>query len=91
MEKNPILNSPYEEPKLHYHTNSSGELDYEQIVEGRRYFVSGINVIPTRQDPQGKIFDLNDLAEDYGTLCTSQKIRRYYGKSDDRNNRNEQR
>lgn len=67
MEKNPILNSPYEEPKLHYHTNSSGELDYEQIVEGRRYFVPGINVIPTRQGPQGEIFELNDLAAEYGT------------------------
>ena len=67
MEKNPILNSPYEEPKLHYHTNINGELDYEQIVKGRRYFVPGINVIPTRQGIQREIFELNELADEYGS------------------------
>ena len=36
---NPILNSPYDEPKLHYNTNSKGELDYEEQVKGRRIFV----------------------------------------------------
>ena len=64
--KNPILNSPYEEPNLHYHTNVGGELDYEQIREGRRYFVPDINVIPTRQGPQKELFELNDLASEYG-------------------------
>ena len=33
---NPILNNPYEEPKLHYGTNLSGELDYETTMPGRR-------------------------------------------------------
>lgn len=28
-EGNPILNNPYEEPRLHYATNVEGELDYE--------------------------------------------------------------
>jgi len=31
MEKTPILNNPYEEPKYHYSTNTNGELDYEKI------------------------------------------------------------
>ena len=67
MDKNPILNSPYDEPLLHYHTNEKGELDYEKIVNGRRYFVPDINVIPTRQGPQKELFEINDFAEEYGT------------------------
>ena len=67
MEKNPILNSPYEEPCLHYHTNSGGELDYEQIVKGRRYFIPDLNAIPTKQSPQRELFEVNDFAYEYGT------------------------
>lgn len=29
---NPILNSPYLEPKLHYDTDSEGSLDYTRFV-----------------------------------------------------------
>ena len=58
---NPILNNPYQEPKLHYHTNQNGELDYVDIIEGRRIFASNINVIPQRQVDQNEIFELNDL------------------------------
>jgi type III restriction enzyme len=67
MNNNPILNSPYDQPKYHYHTNTNGELDYEQIQEGRRIFVPSINAIPTRQGNQKEIFEVNDLAADYGT------------------------
>lgn len=62
---NPILNSPYEEPKLHYHTNASGELDYEQISTERRLFVPDLNVIPTKQGPQKEAFEFNEMAGDY--------------------------
>ena len=65
-QRNPILNSPYEEPELHYHTNEKGELDYEGIQEGRRIFVPDINVIPTRQGAQKSVFEVNDFAEEYG-------------------------
>lgn len=65
MNNNPILNSPYKEPNLHYHTNDKGELDYESIVKGRRIFVPDIHVIPTRQGNQKDIFEVNDLAENY--------------------------
>ena len=46
---NPILNSPYLEPKLHYDTESEGNLDYNNVVEGRRVFKPDSAVIPARQ------------------------------------------
>ena len=36
---NPILNNPFEEPRFHYATNLKGELDYDQVVSGRRPFI----------------------------------------------------
>ncbi len=67
MNNNPILNSPYEEPLLHYHTNEKGELDYEQIKEGRRIFVPDANAIPAKQGSQKGIWEVNDFEGDYGT------------------------
>ncbi|HNW72313.1 MAG: DEAD/DEAH box helicase family protein [Bacteroidales bacterium] len=65
--ENPILNSPYDEPKLHYATDADGSLNYNDIREGRRIFSPDIQVIPTRQGPQGSIFEVNDFAAEYGT------------------------
>lgn len=65
--ENPILNSPYDEPKLHYATDVDGSLNYSDIREGRRIFTTDIQVIPTRQGPQGSIFEVNDFAAEYGT------------------------
>lgn len=67
MDSNPILNSPYEEPILHYHTSEKGELDYSKVIEGRRIFVPDLNAMPSRQGPQGEIFEVNDFAADYGS------------------------
>ena len=67
MNNNPILNSPYDEPKFHYNTNEKGELDYEDIREGRRVFVPDVSAMPTKQGPQKGLFEVNDMAEDYGT------------------------
>ena len=64
--ENPILNSPYDEPKLHYATDADGSLNYNDIRKGRRIFSPDIQVIPTRQGPQGSIFEVNDFAEEYG-------------------------
>ncbi|MBK8486139.1 MAG: hypothetical protein IPO86_12820 [Saprospiraceae bacterium] len=64
---NPILNSPYEEPKLHYDTDSEGSLDYSLIREGRRIFKADSAVIPTRQKGQKEVFDWNDNPEEYNT------------------------
>jgi type III restriction enzyme len=62
---NPILNSPYNEPILHYNTNSEGSLDYEEIVKGRRIFKPDSSVIPTRQNGQKEVFEWNEDAENY--------------------------
>jgi len=53
---NPILNSPYLEPKLHYDTDSEGSLDYTRIRQGHRIFKADIAVIPTKQTGQKEIF-----------------------------------
>jgi len=67
MKNNPILNSPYDEPKFHYNTNEKGELDYEDIRKGRRIFVPDVSAMPTKQGPQKGLFEINDIAEDYRT------------------------
>jgi len=64
---NPILNNPYEEPRYHYATSETGELDYDRIIEGRRIFTPDIKVIPTKQREQKSIFSVNDLEDEYGT------------------------
>ncbi|MCS6978614.1 MAG: DEAD/DEAH box helicase family protein [Flavobacteriales bacterium] len=64
--ENPILNSPYEEPKLHYATHHDGSLNYEDIRQGRRIFTPDIQAIPTKQGPQPSFFEVNDFAAEYG-------------------------
>jgi type III restriction enzyme len=63
---NPILNNPYEEPRYHYNTDLKGDLNYEDVREGRRIFSPDVNVIPTRQGPQASLFEINDMAGEYG-------------------------
>jgi type III restriction enzyme len=65
--ENPILNSPYDEPKLHYATDADGSLKYNDIRKGRRIFSPDIQVMPSKQGLQGSIFELNDFADEYGT------------------------
>lgn len=62
---NPILNSPYLEPSLHYATDKDGSLNYSDIRKGRRIFTTDIQVIPTRQGPQKEIFEVNDFSDEY--------------------------
>jgi len=64
---NPILNSPYVEPLLHYNTDSEGALDYTDIRKGRRIFKVDSAVIPTRQTGQKEVFEWNEDAEEYIT------------------------
>ena len=63
-EKSPILNNPYEEPRLHYDTDADGNLDYSRIVQGRRPYTSNIDIMPNRQGQQslfaGSDFENND-------------------------------
>ena len=37
--KSPILNNPYEEPRLYYDTDMDGNLDYSHVIDGRWAFV----------------------------------------------------
>lgn len=65
--ENPILNSPYDEPKLHYATDADGSLNYNDIREGRRIFSHDMQAMPSKQGPQGSLFEVNDFAAEYGT------------------------
>jgi len=65
--KNPILNSPYQEPTQHYDTDSGGNLDYNNVVPGRRIFKPDAAVIPMRQTGQKDVFEWNDDSEEYIT------------------------
>jgi len=64
---NPILNSPYDEPLLHYATDDQGALDYEIIVPGRRIFVPEFQTIPVKQGAQRSMFEINERAEEFGS------------------------
>ena len=61
---NPILNSPYEEPVAHYATDEAGNLNYEDVRDGRRIFTPDTPVIPLAQLQPG-MFDINELAVEY--------------------------
>lgn len=63
---NPILNSPYEEPARHYATDTKGNLNYQDVRGGRRVFTPDVPQIPLGQQAQGCLYDINDLAAEYG-------------------------
>jgi type III restriction enzyme len=63
--ENPILNSPYFEPLLHYNTDSEGSLDYTDVCKGRRIFKPDASVIPTKQSGQREVFEWNDDLGNY--------------------------
>ncbi len=62
---NPILNSPYIEPLLHYNTNSEGSLNFNDIRQGRRIFKADAAVIPTRQTGKKEVFEWNEDPGEY--------------------------
>lgn len=64
--ENPVLNSPYKKPKLHYPTHLDGSLNYEDFRQSRRIFRPDIQAMPTKQGPQSSIFEVNDCAAEYG-------------------------
>lgn len=78
---NPILNSPYEEPKLHYFTNLDGSLNYEEIVEGRRPFHPEIPTIPVADTGNPNLF-VSELLDDYANHLINKlrdEIRKWRG------------
>lgn len=63
-EQNPILNGPYDEPKLHYRTLPDGSLDYDKIIKGRRHYDPTINTpIPVKKGKQGSLMDQEQFIE----------------------------
>lgn len=78
MTDNPILNSPYLEPKLHYSTADDGSLDYEVIIKGRRIFDPSGRALPARQGPQrdlGYSEQASDLDKHMVNLCRKEVSR----------------
>ena len=69
MENNPILNSPYSEPRWHYSTDLKGHLNYEDIRKDRRIFdpVIGGYSMPVQKQKQGSVFEVNEMEVEYGT------------------------
>lgn len=60
--RSPILNNPYEEPLYHYDTDSEGNLDYDNIREGRRPFTIDVKIDnPKNKKKQGEFFSGDDL------------------------------
>lgn len=80
MENNPILNSPYHEPRWHYATDLNGHLNYEDVRPGRRIFdpTLGGYTIPVRRQTQGSLLEVNEMAAGYGTHL----INLYFNDSD---------
>lgn len=63
MNNNPILNNPYEEPKLHYDTDLEGNIDYTKILQGRRDYTTTVNIAPKNHQQAmflGSDFEDND-------------------------------
>ena len=76
--ENPILNNPYEEPQRHYSTGVSGELDYAEIVPGRRIFTGEVQSIPVRQK-QTELITVGDMEATFAPLLVN-RIRREVGR-----------
>ncbi len=62
-EKSPILNNPFEEPRWHYGATMDGNLDYSQILEGRRPYSPNLTVVPNTSD-QLEAFSAEDVPMD---------------------------
>ena len=60
----PILNNPYQEPLYHYDTDIEGNLDYDNVREGRRPFSMEVNLDTKRKNGQGQLFTGDDLYEE---------------------------
>lgn len=60
-ERSPILNNPYTEPRWHYAADLDGNLDYNNILEGRRPYTATIGVAPNK--PTAGLFTHDDIEE----------------------------
>ena len=62
--QSPILNNPYEEPLYHYDTDAEGNLDYDNVREGRRPFATEVSLTAKKRGGQGDLFTGNDLYQE---------------------------
>lgn len=60
---NPILNSPYDEPKLYYFTNPDGSLNYEEVMTGRRPFSPEVPTVPVADVKTPGLFTMEEVAD----------------------------
>lgn len=58
----PILNNPYEEPRLHYDADLNGNLNYNKILKGRRPYSAHIGIAPNRVE--SALFSDADIEDD---------------------------
>lgn len=49
---NPVLNNPYEEPRYYYDTDMNGNIDYQNIINGRRPFGYDVHIVPNKRGSQ---------------------------------------
>ena len=70
--ENPILNTRYVEPARHYATDIQGNLNFNDVRQGRRVFSPDVPQVPHGQQAQGSMFDVNDLRGDYGEHLVNQ-------------------
>ena len=60
-EKSPILNNPYDEPRWHYAADLDGNLDYNNVLDGRRPYSASIGIAPNR--PNNGLFTYEDVPD----------------------------
>ncbi len=61
--QNPILNNPYHEPSLYYDLDTDGNLDYDEVLKGRRKYIPSTPSIPN-QSKEKALFSLEDVNKD---------------------------
>jgi type III restriction enzyme len=64
---NPILNNPYDEPTKHYATAADGSLNYSDVRQGRRPYMTDGQILPKKSGPQAFMFEAHELNAAYGT------------------------
>lgn len=77
-ELSPILNNPYEEPRLHYAADLDGNLDYNKILSGRRCYTNAIGVAPEK--PVNALWGYDELPDNDPNADFINTIRHEVGK-----------
>lgn len=67
---NPIINTPYEESRLHYFTNHDGSLNYKEIMEGRRLFSTEVPIVPIVDVKSPELFAMEEVSDYSAPLIT---------------------